>query len=143
MTWIDVITTAAFLLLCAIAYGVYRVKQAIEDMYSGLGELLGQHRDITKKILFQLDSGDTVPAASPRSPLHVEVHTIREDLRDFKHKWYELHIPEFAKRKAEERLEEHERIMEEHKKRGTFREYKREGQEQEPKTRNASENGDT
>ena len=135
MTWNDLITTAEILLLCAITYGVYRVKQAIEDMYSGLGQLLGQHREITKKILFQLDSGTAVPNASPRFPLHVEVHTIREDLRDFKHKWYELHILDFVRETVERRMDEHERIMEDHK--------RRKEQEREAKANDAPENGDT
>ena len=91
MTWINVITTAEFLLLCAIAYGVYRVKQAIEDMYSGLGRLLGQHREIAGKILFQLDSSDVVPARGVRFPLDVEVRTIREDLRSLRWSWVKIH----------------------------------------------------
>ncbi len=104
MTWIDVITTAEFLVLCAIAYGLYRVKQAIEDMYSGLGQLLGQNREITKEILFQLDSGDADRRPpGQRFPLHVEVHTIREDLRYFKNKWEKLHISDFVRNEMEER----------------------------------------
>ena len=69
MTWNDVIMTAEFLLLCAIAYGVYQVKQAIKDMYSGLGQLLGQHREIAEKIRFQLDSGDAVGTGRVAVPL--------------------------------------------------------------------------
>ena len=91
MTWINIITIAEILLLCAIAYGVYRVKQAIEDMYSGLGRLLGQHREIAGKILFQLDSSDVVDASGVPFPLDVEVRMIREDLRDFKWRWVKIH----------------------------------------------------
>lgn len=136
MTWNDLNMTADFLLLCAIAYGVYRVKKAIEDMHSGLGQLLGEHREIAKKILFQLDSGEAVSGLPhPRFPLHVEVHTIKEDLRDFQHKWFELHIPDFVREKVERRMEEHERIMEAHK--------RRKEQEREAKTKDTPENGDT
>ena len=127
MTWIDVITTAEILLLCAIAYGVYRVKQAIEDMYSGLGRLLGQHREIAGKILFQLDSSNVVPARGVRFPLDVEVRTIREDLRDFRWSWGKLHTDDFV-----------EIEMEELKRRKSLSK-----QEWEAKTKDAPENGDT
>ena len=136
MTWIDVITTAEILLLCAIAYGVYRVKQAIEDMYSGLGRLLGQHREIAGKILFQLDSSDVVPPRGVRGPLDVEVRTIREDLRSFMWRWVEIHTDDFARTE-----------MEEFKRQKSFRKqgesYGREEKEREAKTKDAPENGDT
>ncbi len=129
MTWSDLITTAGFLLLCAIAYGVYGVKKAIEDMYSGLGQLLGEHREITKKILFQLDSGDLdLRPPGKRFPLHIEVHTILEDFRYFKKQWFELHIADFVRIQLEEREQ-----------RKQFRDYGREEQEREAKTKDAPE----
>lgn len=103
MTWIEVVATAGVLLLCAITYGMYRLKKAIENMYLGLGQLLGEHREVTRKILYQLDSGDAVPTPEPRFPLHVEVCTIKDDLRYFKNKWIELHISDFAKIEVEKR----------------------------------------
>ena len=127
MTWIDVITTAEILLLCAIAYGVYRVKQAIENMYAGLARLLGQHREIAGKILFQLDSSNVVPARGVRFPLDVEVRTIREYLHDFRWSWEKLHTDDFV-----------EIEMEEVKRRKSLSK-----QEWEAKTKDAPENGDT
>ena len=104
MTWNDLIMTADFLLLCAIAYGVYRVKKAIEDMYSGLGQLLGQHREITEKILFQLGSGGTGPVSLPlQFPLHVVVRTIEEDLRHFKSQWFDIHLHDLTRAETEKR----------------------------------------
>ena len=41
MTWNDLIMTADFIILCAISYGVYRVKKTIDNMCSGLGLLSG------------------------------------------------------------------------------------------------------
>ena len=134
MTWIDVITTGELLVLCVIAYRMYRVKQAIEDMYSGLGQLLEQNREITKKILFQLDSGGAVPAASPRYPLHVVVHTIQEDLRSFTNRWAKLHTSDLVRIEMEER-EVRKQI------RRAIRE--REEQERKAKTKDGPENGDT
>ena len=138
MTWIDVITTAEFLLLCAIAYGVYRVKQVIEDMYTGLGQLLGQHREIAGKILFQLDSSDRIPARGVRFPLDVEVRTIREDLRSFMASWNKIHTDDFVRI----RMEEVER-RKSFRKQESQESYVRKLQEREAKTKDAPENGDT
>lgn len=99
MIWLDVVATAELLALCAIAYGVFRVRRVIEDLH----HTVCHDQELIKNILFQVDSGDHVPPdpRRPRFPLDVEVHMVRDDLRAFVSKWNERHLPDLARHKPD------------------------------------------
>lgn len=103
MSWLEIIATANFLVLCAIAIGVYQAKHAVVEMHSGLASVLGRQEEMERKALWQLDGSIAGKRALPLVPLHLVVREILSDFRDFKHKWFRLHMKEFVEMEFREK----------------------------------------
>ena len=98
MTWNDFIMVAIVLLLCAIAFGLYRINETLESKYSGLRELLGENQKVSEKILFQLNSRSSLGLEHySENALDTEVREIKSDLRFWIKSCQRLHSPDFLK----------------------------------------------